>query len=209
MNRLGTPSLRVRAWKLALVCFAFALVWGGVGCSEEKPGSAGDGAPVAEGTPVAAAEGAPAAGAHEPGEVRLAPGFELVSLSGETVRLADLRGRTVVIDFWATWCPPCEFQVPELNAFYEAHSGDADVTVLGISVDVDGPDVVGGWADEKGVAYQVLLGGEEVAREYGAIGFPTLYIVAPDGTLDSVHVGLIETGELEAALTRQRGAGSS
>ena len=58
--------------------------------------------------------------------------------------------------------------------------------------------------DEKQVKYPVLLGGEEMARRYGALGFPTLYIVAPDGSVDSEHVGLIETGELEAALARQR-----
>ena len=72
---------------------------------------------------------------------RVAPEFELVSLEGETVRLAELRGKTVVIDFWATWCPPCEFQVPELNAFYEAHRADGAVSVLGISVDTEGGNI--------------------------------------------------------------------
>jgi peroxiredoxin len=143
-----------------------------------------------------------AAGDASSGE--LAPDFELESLTGGPVRLSDLRGKTVVIDFWATWCPPCEFQVPELNAFYEAHRHDADVAVLGISVDIDAAEAVGSWVDEKQVKYPVLLGGEELARRYGALGFPTLYIVAPDGSVDSEHVGLIETGDLEAALARQR-----
>ncbi len=138
-------------------------------------------------------------------ERRLAPDFTLETLDGGTVHLADLRGKTVVIDFWATWCPPCEFQVPELNAFWEAHKGDGDVEVLGVSVDIDGPEVVGQWAGDKDVRYKVLLGGEDVARRFGALGFPTLYIVAPDGTVDSEHVGLIEEGDLETALARQRG----
>ncbi len=139
---------------------------------------------------------------------RLAPDFELESLSDERVRLSELRGKTVVIDFWATWCPPCEFQVPELNAFYEAHKQDGDVEVLGISVDVDGAEAVSGWVGEKQVRYKVLLGGEDLARRYGALGFPTLYVVAPDGTVDSEHVGLIEAGDLEAALARQRSGGA-
>ena len=135
---------------------------------------------------------------------RMAPEFALSSLEGETVRLADLRGKTVVIDFWATWCPPCEFQVPELNAFWKAHESDGDVVVLGISVDLEGPDVVGEWTAEKDVQYQVLVGGEDLARRFGALGFPTLYVIAPDGRIDSEHVGLIEVGDLETALARQR-----
>jgi peroxiredoxin len=164
------------------------------GCSERQPGEANGRAA----TDAVSGDGSD----------RLAPEFELESLAGGSVRLSDLRGKTVVIDFWATWCPPCEFQVPELNAFYEAHKGDTDVAVLGISVDIDGAEAVRSWIDEMQVKYPVLLDGEELARRYGALGFPTLYIVAPDGSLDSEHVGLIETGDLEAALARQRASGA-
>jgi len=135
-----------------------------------------------------------------------APDFALQALGGEEVRLADLRGKTVIIDFWATWCPPCEFQVPELNAFYEEHAAAGDVEVLGISVDTEGPDVVGKWVAEKQVRYPILLGSDDLARRYGAVGFPTLVIVAPDGSVDSRHVGLIERAELEKALESQRAA---
>ncbi len=142
-----------------------------------------------------------------PGEARdsrLAPDFTLDRLSGGTVSLADLRGKIVILDFWATWCPPCEFQVSELNAFYDAHREDGDVEVLGISVDAEGPAAVGPWVGEKRVRYPILLGGEDLARRYGAVGFPTLFIVAPDGRIDSQHVGLIENATLEEALQRQR-----
>jgi thiol-disulfide isomerase/thioredoxin len=110
----------------------------------------------------------------------------------------------VILDFWATWCPPCEFQVPELNAFLEAHRGEPDVEVWGISVDTDGTDVVGAWAEEKGVRYRILMGDEDLARRYGALGFPTLIVVSPDGSVDSRHVGIIEIDDLEAALAEQR-----
>ena len=179
--------------RMRLACVLAALLVHG--CSDAPVGD------VAEPVPQDGQGGAPGS---PDSNARLAPDFELESLAGERIRLSELRGKTVVIDFWATWCPPCEFQVPELNAFYEAHKQDGDVEVLGISVDVDGAEAVGGWVGEKQVRYKVLLGGEDLARRYGALGFPTLYVVAPDGTVDSEHVGLIETGDLEAALARQR-----
>jgi peroxiredoxin len=137
----------------------------------------------------------------------MAPEFTLADLEGEVVRSADLRGKTVVIDFWATWCPPCEFQVPELNRFWESHSADGDVVVLGVSVDVDTDDVVREWAQKKGVDYRVLVGGEELARRFGALGFPTLYVLAPDGSIAVEHVGLIEVADLEGVLSELRAGG--
>ena len=150
----------------------------------------------------------PAAGEGEAGsaatasEREFAPEFTLTDLDGQTVELAALRGKTVILDFWATWCPPCEFQVPELNAFREAHRGDPSVEVIGISVDTDGPEVVSAWVKETQVQYRIVIGDEDLARRYGAMGFPTLIVVAPDGTVDSRHVGLIETADLEEALAR-------
>jgi len=135
--------------------------------------------------------------------------FTLKTLgAGEPVSLESLRGKTVVLDFWATWCPPCEFQVPELNRFYDAHRGDSDVAVFGISIDVEGPDVIQAWVSEHDVRYPILLGDEALARKYGAVGFPTLYVVAPDGTLVEQHVGLIESETLEAAVAKRRAAPS-
>ena len=188
--------MRSRRFLLAASLAALAaLAFGALGCtpaSEPKPGGEDGGAAAAE-----------------PKEARAAPDFELSTLAGETVRLAELRGKTVVIDFWATWCPPCEFQVPELNAFWEAHQADGDVEVLGISVDVEGQEVVGAWATEKDIRYKVLLGGEDLARKFGAVGFPTLYVIDPAGHVDSEHVGLIEVADLEEALAKQRGRSGS
>lgn len=145
-----------------------------------------------------------------PAEPRVAPEFTLETLSGGgSISLSDLRGKIVVIDFWATWCPPCEFQVPELNRFFDAHSSDSDVAVYGISVDTEGREVVLEWVLQKDVRYPILMGGEDLARRYGAVGFPTLVVIAPDGTIHSQHVGLIEIDDLEEALTEQRADGAS
>jgi len=139
--------------------------------------------------------GSTAAGGDRPAEP--APLFTLVDLEGNDVSLSDYRGKTVIIDFWATWCLPCVFQVPELNKLWVAHRDRGDVAVIGVAIDVEGAEVVGPWVKEQGVEYKILIGDEGLANEYGAPGFPTLVVVRPDGTLDSMHLGFIEYDTLE------------
>jgi thiol-disulfide isomerase/thioredoxin len=139
----------------------------------------------------------------------IAPDFTLLDLEGRPVSLADFRGKTVVIDFWATWCPPCLFQVPELNEFWRDHRETGEVVVLGVAVDVEGAEAVAPWVAEQNVEYPILIGDEDLAREFGAMGFPTLAIVTPDGRLDSLHVGLIEKAELEEIVAPLRALGST
>jgi len=149
------------------------------------------------------------------GDKELAPDFDLESLAGKSVALSEFKGKTVIIDFWATWCPPCVFQVPELNKLHAAHQQAGDVVVIGVAVDVEGESVVRPWAEEHGIQYIVAIGDEKLANRFGALGFPTLVVVAPDGSIDSRHVGLIEYDTLEelvaavAAPGTQRAAGAS
>jgi thiol-disulfide isomerase/thioredoxin len=147
----------------------------------------------------AAATGADAA------QRELAPDFTFADLDGQPVRLSDLRGRTVIIDFWATWCPPCIFQPPELNAFWERYRESGDYAVLGVEVGGASVDEIREWAAENDAVarYPILVGADEdLARRFGALGFPALVIVAPDGTIDSVHVGLTTVKELEEQAVR-------
>jgi cytochrome c biogenesis protein CcmG/thiol:disulfide interchange protein DsbE len=170
-----------------VAALALAAVLACLGCSRSDDGGEGG-----------------AAGSAEP-DAALAPDFALPDLEGRTVRLSELRGKAVVIDFWATWCPPCLFQVPELNAFWKKHRDAGDVAVVGVAVDTEGAEVVAPWVAEQKVEYPILLGDEGLARRFGAHGFPTLALVRRDGTLDSLHVGLIEVARLEELLAPLRG----
>jgi cytochrome c biogenesis protein CcmG/thiol:disulfide interchange protein DsbE len=169
---------------------------------------------------VALACGDPSAGrAHRvtgesatPKEREPAPDFEHPDLEGTPVRLSALRGKTVVIDFWATWCPPCAFQPPELNAFWEKHGDSGKLAVLGVEVGGASVDEIRSWAGENhAVAHYPILTGadEDLARRFGAMGFPALVVVAPDGTIDSVHLGLTTADELEQFVSHVTQAGAS
>ncbi len=146
--------------------------------------------------------GDPLAGAGEGDEAPTpAPDFTLPDLEGNPVRLTDYRGKTVVLDFWATWCPPCIFQVPELNKFWQAHRDSGEIAVIGVAVDAEGAEVVGPWVEEQGVDYTIVIGDEALAKDFGALGFPTLVVVSPEGHIHSLHVGLIEVSELETIVS--------
>jgi thiol-disulfide isomerase/thioredoxin len=129
-----------------------------------------------------------------------APDFDLKGVDGRPISLAEHRGKPVVVDFWATWCVPCIYQIPELNAFWKIHREAGDVAVIGVAVDVEGASVVGPWIEKEGVEYQIAIGDESLARQFGVMGFPTLAIISSDGNIESLHVGLIEVEELERLL---------
>jgi len=183
MTRNASPRrARVSVW------VALALSVAVLGCSAQDGGE-----------PTSAANASERA-------ARPAPDFTLLDLEGRDVSLADLRGKVVVLDFWATWCLPCIYQVPVLNEFWSAHQASGDVAVIGIAVDVEGAEIVAPWIEEHGVEYQIVIGNERLAREFGAMGFPTLAVISPDGRIDSLHVGIVELEELESLVALYAGS---
>ena len=137
-----------------------------------------------------------------------APGFDLPLLSGNQVRLDELRGKIVILDFWATWCAPCEVQMPVLDALWQdkksrAAHGD-DLMIVGVSVDTDPPATVSDWIAERGFLYPIAIGDQDLAMRYGVFGFPTLVIIDPGGWIYTRHTGVWSRPEIESVLDQIR-----
>ena len=119
----------------------------------------------------------------------MAPDWSLQDRNGKTVKLSELRGNVVVMDFWATWCGPCIKAMPSVQAMHERFSGQP-VKVFGVNTweRANGPDPVKFMADKK-FTYGLLLKGDDVAKQYGVTGIPAFFIVGTDGKIIHTAVG--------------------
>ena len=128
-----------------------------------------------------------------------APDFSLVSLDGETVRLADLRGRPVVVHFWASWCVPCIAEVPLLRAAADEHADD-DLAIVGVIYD-DGPESARAFMEDHGGTWPAVMDpGMEVAARYGVFAPPETYFVGRDGTIVARQIGQFSERSLDEKL---------
>lgn len=123
----------------------------------------------------------------------VAPAFTLSDLAGKPVTLAELKGRRVVLNFWATWCAPCLAELPMLKAFAAAHP---ELTVVGVAVDEPGP--VRARVARSELAYPVVIGTREVVEAYGVQSFPTTVVVDEEGRVRWTHTGMMLRPHLEA-----------
>jgi thiol-disulfide isomerase/thioredoxin len=132
-----------------------------------------------------------------------APGFTLPRADGQPgqVSLASLRGRVVVLDFWATWCPPCKAMMPTLEAL-NTEWKDRGVTFVGVNSDGGiAPEDLRAFLTEHGVSYAVVADDEGVAnRLYKVRALPTMFIVGKDGHLRETFLGLTRKSSIASAL---------
>jgi peroxiredoxin len=130
-------------------------------------------------------------------ERHAAPEFALKDADGKTVHLAEYRGKVVLLDFWATWCPPCKLEIPWLIDL-ERKNKDRGFEVLGISMDDEGWEVVKPFMREAGMNYRVVIGNDSTAETYGGVeSLPTTFAIDRDGKIAAIHIGLASRKDFE------------
>ncbi|MBI3988316.1 MAG: TlpA family protein disulfide reductase [candidate division NC10 bacterium] len=132
-----------------------------------------------------------------------APPFVLKDLQGREISLKDFRGKVILMNFWATWCVPCQWEMPEMEKLHQAFH-DQGFAVVAIALDAEGAQTVGPFVKERKLTYPVLLDPElKAARQYRIMGPPTTFLIGREGELIGVALGPKEwAGEKAKALVR-------
>jgi peroxiredoxin len=128
-----------------------------------------------------------------------APDFTVRTLNAGKVSLSDLRGRVVLVNFWATWCPPCRLEIPGFERVYQEYEGKG-FTVVGLSTDEAGPGVVSSFIQQNGVTYPIGMATEEMRRLYGGVdALPESFLLDRTGHVRKMVEGIFS----EATLRRE------
>ncbi len=129
-----------------------------------------------------------------------APEFVLPALAGDTVRLSTLRGHPVILNFWASWCPPCQMELPELVTAYGTHRRDG-LQIIAVNGDDEAPGVIREFTGRMGLPFPVLLDHKaRVTDHYHVLGLPTTVFIDSGGVVRALHRGPITTAEIAAGL---------
>lgn len=130
--------------------------------------------------------------------------FSLPDVQGKQRSLAEFRGKWVVVNYWATWCPPCLEEIPDLQAFHDRHA-DKDAVVIGVNFEDIPQEQLKAFVDENLISYPVLRNGDmSPAHERLDVGgLPTTYIISPEGVPLARQVGSITGADIERFMERQ------
>ena len=131
---------------------------------------------------------------------KAAPDWQLSDVNGKSLRLADFKGKVVVLDFWATWCPPCRAEIPGLIAIQKKYA-DQGLSIIGVSVDEQGPKAVKPFIDRFAINYPVVMGDAKVLADYGGISLiPTTFVIDRAGNVVATHQGYTDQATFESEI---------
>jgi len=135
----------------------------------------------------------------------LRPSFETTTLDGQAISTESLRGRVVLVNVWATWCPPCRIEMPLLEAMYQRHR-ERGLVVLGLSVDTKPVDSVRAFLTERRITYPVAIVGDPVIEALGGVtGYPTSFLIDREGRIRHRALGPLAMASFEPAVRRALG----
>jgi thiol-disulfide isomerase/thioredoxin len=134
------------------------------------------------------------------------PDVTFKNLQGQDVSLASLKGKVVIVNFWATWCEPCRVEIPWMIGFQQKYA-DKGLTILGVAMDDEGKSVVAPYVqttqfDVEGhsmtMNYPIVLGNDDIAAKFGGLlGFPTTIVISRDGKIQKRFIGLADEADLD------------
>lgn len=132
-----------------------------------------------------------------------AQGFVFKDMQGQAQRLSDYRGKWVLVNFWATWCPPCLAEVPDLVELHEAHR-KSDLVVIGVALESSEKSVKQ-FIDKKHVSYPIVVGDYDLAAQVGEVeALPTSYLFDPTGKLVSYQEGMVTRSSIESYIKNKK-----